>query len=208
MIERAWSPTDIERAKFKELEFEGEWLREIGKPEITGSWIIMGPPKNGKTSFAMMVAKYLTNFGRVYYNSIEEGFSKTIQLAFKRVDMSETKGKLILAQENFNQMYTRLSRHKSPDIVIIDSLQFMELEFSEYKKLKVDFANKIFIFISHVDGRKPEGKTAQRIWRDANVIARVEGRRAFIESRFEPDGVGYIDIDAEFANNYWQGQSK
>jgi len=208
MIERAWSPTDIERAKFKELEFEGEWLREIGKPQITGSWIIMGPPKNGKTSFAMMVAKYLTNFGRVYYNSIEEGFSKTIQLAFKRVDMSEAKGKLILAQENFNQMYTRLSRHKSPDIVIIDSLQFMELEFSEYKKLKVDFANKIFIFISHVDGRKPEGKTAQRIWRDANVIARVEGRRAFIESRFEPDGVGYIDIDAEFANNYWQGQSK
>lgn len=177
MIERAWSPTDIERAKFKELEFEGEWLEEIGKPEVTGSWVIMGPPKNGKTSFAMMVAKYMTTFGRVYYNSIEEGFSKTIQLAFKRVDMSSTKKKLILAQEGFEQMYARLSRHKSPDIIIIDSLQFMELQFDEYKKLKEDFPNKIFIYISHVDGRKPDGKTAQRIWRDANVIARVEGRR-------------------------------
>ena len=208
MIERAWSPTDIERAKFKELEFEGEWLEEIGKPEVTGSWVIMGPPKNGKTSFAMMVAKYMTNFGRVYYNSIEEGFSKTIQLAFKRVDMSSTKKKLILAQECFEQMYARLSRHKSPDIIIIDSLQFMELQFDEYKKLKEDFPNKIFIYISHVDGRKPDGKTAQRIWRDANVIARVEGRRAFIESRFEPQGKGYIDIDAEYANRFWQGQSK
>ena len=46
MIERAWSPTDIERAKFKELEFEGEWLKEIGKPEVTGRWVIIGPPKN------------------------------------------------------------------------------------------------------------------------------------------------------------------
>lgn len=208
MIERAWSPTDVERAKFNELEFDGEWLDEIGKPEMTGSWIIMGPPKNGKTSYAMMVAKYMTNFGRVCYNSIEEGLSKTIQLAFDRVDMSEVKGKLILVQEEFEKLHYRLKRHKSPDIVIIDSLQFMEMKFSEYKKLKEDFPNKIFIFISHVQGRTPEGRTAQRVMRDANVIVRVEGRRAFIESRFEPKGKGYMDVDANFAYKYWEGQTK
>lgn len=207
MIERAWSVEDIERSKFKELDFDGEWLREIGKPEMTGSWIIMGPPKNGKSTFAMMVAKYMTKFSRVYYNSIEEGRSKTIQLTQRRVGMKGTKG-FSLAKENFDQMYIRLSQPKSPNIVIVDSLQFMGLKFSEYKKLKEEFPDKIFIYTSHVDGRKPEGKVAQGIWRDSNVVARVEGRRAFIESRFEPNGKGYIDIDAEYANEYWQGQRR
>lgn len=206
MIERAYSVTDVYNAKFEELQFEGEWLQAIGKPEMTGSWFVFGPPKNGKTSFSMKLAKYMTNFGRVYYNSYEEGLSKTIQMAYKRVGMADVGGRIILKQESYEQMLKRLKRHKSPDIVFIDSVQFLEMKFKEYKTLKDTFPSKIFIYISHVQGRIPEGNTAQRIWRDANVIFRVEGRRAFVESRYEGDG--FIDIDAEFAMNYWQGQNK
>lgn len=206
MIERAWSPTDVERAKFNELDFEGEWLEAIGKPERTGTWIIKGPSKNGKTSFAMMLAKYLTNFGRVYYNSIEEGLSKSIKMAYNRVNMFEVNGKIILYKEDIKDMDKRLSRHKSPDFIFVDTIQFASMTIKEYKELKKKYPNKIFIYVSHVKGSLPDGRAAEFIMKDSNVIAHVEGRRAFFTTRYEGNGI--IDIDAEYANNYWQGQSK
>lgn len=203
---RAWSVADVYAAKFDELDFDGDWLMAIGKPERTGAWIVYGPPKNGKTTFSMMLAKYLSQFGRVYYNSVEEGLSKSITMAYERVGMIEVGGKVILEQESYEEMFFRLKKHKSPDIVFVDSVQFMEMKFKEYKELKASFPSKIFVFVSHINGRYPEGTVAMKIYRDANVVCRVEGRRAFIESRYEGDG--FIDIDADYANTYWQGQGK
>lgn len=205
-IERAWSVTDIYEAKFDELEFDGDWLRAIGKPERTGSWIIMGLTKSGKTTLSMMLAKYLTTFGRVYYNSIEEGKSKSIQEAYKRVGMIDAAGKMIMKKESYEKMITRLKRHKSPEFVFIDTVQFMEMKFREYKELKEMFPSKIFIYVSHMQGKQPDGITALKIMRDANVIVRVEGRRAFFVTRYE--GEGYIDIDTEYAVKYWLDKGK
>jgi hypothetical protein len=199
---QALSISKVLNAKFHTLEVDGEWSAAIGQPELTGSWMIYGAPKNGKTTFAMMLAKYLSKFVRVAYDSVEEGLSQSVQMAMERVGMKEVSGRVVLLdKEPIAELVKRLHRQKSPDVVVIDSVQFLDPSFSEYKKLKTAFPDKLFVYVSHVSGRQPEGQVAKRIWRDANVYFRIEGYRAFPVSRY--GGGGTIDIWAERAAEYW-----
>lgn len=201
-MKKALSVNNVIDAKFKTLDFDGAWLQAIGKPEPTGSWIIYGAPKNGKTTFAMQLAKYMSRFRRVAYDSVEEGLSLTMQMSMERTGMLEVGGRVVLLdRENVQELTARLDRHKSPDIVIVDSVQFLELKFSEYKMLKERYPHKLFIYISHVEGKVPEGNTARRIWRDANVAIRVDGFRAFPVGRY--GGEGYINVWEKKANEIY-----
>lgn len=199
---RAYSINNILNTKFKHLEFTDEWLDAIGEPQPTGTWFIYSEPKNGKTTFNMMLAKYVTRFGRVLYLSYEEGISSTIRKALIRVNMKEVGCKIAVADgENFDELTKRLDKHRSPDFIVIDSIQFSGLTWDDYKRLKFRYPRKVFIYISHVEKGKPDGKTAINIWRDANAIFRVEGFRAFPVSRF--GGGKPIDIWPKAAKEYW-----
>jgi len=199
---RAYSVKNVYDAKFKTLPFTDEWLDAIGEPELTGSMIILGPPKNGKTSFALQFAKYLTRFSRVAYNSVEEGLSRTMQMALSRVNMIEAGTRFVLLEkEGFDELIVRLDRHKSPNIVFIDSIQFMELSFDQYKTLKSRYPDKLIVYLSHVEGGKPDGAVAKRIWRDANVVLRVEGFKMFPVGRY--GGGAPIIISEQKAAEYW-----
>jgi hypothetical protein len=201
-MKRAYSVQNVKNAKFKTLDFDGVWLSAIGKPELTGTWFIYGDPKNGKTTFALMLAKYLTKFSRVAYNSVEEGLSLTMQMALERVGMEEVGGRFILLQkEEISELVERLDKHVSPDVVFLDSVQFADMNFSDYKMLKARFPHKLFVYISHKKGREPDGRTATRIWRDANVAFNVEGFRAFPVGRY--GGGESIDVNERMAEEYW-----
>lgn len=201
-MKRAYSVKNVMDAKFKTLKLGDKWQQAVGTPEMTGTWMIYGAPKNGKTTFAMMLGKYLTGFGRVAYDSVEEGLSLTIKRSLERVEMASIGSRfIILDKEGVEELTARLRRPKSPDIVIIDSVQFMDLRFMEYKALKKQFPHKLFIYISHVKGISPDGQAAKRIWRDANVYFRVEGYRAFPVSRY--GGGEAIDIWPSKAAEYW-----
>ena len=186
-MKRALSVKNILDKKHKELELEGVWLSAIGKPEMGGTWFVSGPSKNGKTSLTMMLTKYLTKFGRVYYNSFEEGDGLSIKKVMNRIGMKEVCGKWIMPDggtEEISDMIERLKRKKSPNIAVIDSVQFSEMKFSDYKYLKKTFPKKIFIYVSHVEGNLPQGEIARKIYKDACVTFRIEGFRAFPVSRY------------------------
>lgn len=201
-MKRAYSVRNVLDARFKSLPFEGEWLDAVGRPELGGSWMVYGMPKNGKTSLALMLAKYLCGFCKVAYNSVEEGLSLSMKAAIERTGMSEVGRKFVLLdKESVEDMAERLGRKRSPDVIVVDSVQFLGLKWSEYKELKERFPQKLFIYVSHVEGGKPEGSVAQKIWRDANVYIRVEGFRGFPVGRY--GGGASIDIDAEKAAAYW-----
>lgn len=201
-MRRAYSVSNVLTSRFRLLALDEPWRSAVGSPELTGTWMIYGAPKNGKTSFAMMLARCLAKFGRVAYNTVEEGLSQTIKAAVERAGLEDVQGRFILLdKESVEDMKERLGKHKSPDIVFIDSAQFIDMKFSEYKELKALFPRKLFIYVSHINGGQPDGQVAKRIWRDCNVYFRIEGFRAFPVSRY--GGGKSIDVCEERAAEYW-----
>lgn len=201
-IKRAVSVEEITKRNFIEMAFEGEFKESFGIPERSGVWLIWGNPGNGKTRFSMQLAKYITNFGRVAYNTLEEGARKSMQLAVVETNMCEvSKNFIILNREPIDELKERLRKRKSPDIIIIDSYQYTGLTKREYIELKEEFETKLFIFISHAEGKNPEGRSAKFVRYDADVKIRVEGYKAFPVSRYG-GGEAYT-IWHEGANQYW-----
>lgn len=183
---RAISIKELYTKKRNVMEFEGAWLDCMGRPERKGSIIIYGLSGNGKTRFAVLFAKYLTTFGRVVYNSIEEGDSATLARAFRQSGITQDEKKLtILNMESLPKLRERLSKQKSPDIIIIDSLQHWRIKPEEYKELVSEFDDKLFVFISHADGKEPAGAIGMAVKYDANVKIHVDRFVAFATTRCE-----------------------
>lgn len=171
--------------KFDELPFEGEWRNLVGLPELTGSWLIWGASGNGKTRFALQLCKEFARYCRVAYNSMEEGASKSMKKAFHEVGMGERRRRVILLDnEPISELKERLRMRRSPDVVVIDSVQYTGMTYRDYVQLRSEFRNKLFILISHADGKNPAGRTAKSIRFDAFVKIWVEGYKAFALSRY------------------------
>lgn len=200
-LKRAISVAEMYKMTFVEMPFEGEWLESFGEPERSGVWIIWGGSGNGKTSFAMQLAKHLTQYGKVAYNTLEEGARKSFQLALKRNHMLHVAKKFVILSEDITDLENRLDKRKSPDIVIIDSFQYCGLSKGAYKALKEKFPTKLFIFISHAEGKQPEGRAAKFVRYDADVKIWVEGYKAFVQSRF--GGGEPFTIYDKGAAEYW-----
>ena len=185
MTKRALTVRDIRNYRADTLPFDGAWLASVGTPEVTGSWLVWGGSANGKTRFALQLARYLSRFVRVAYNSLEEGLSLSMQRAIADVGMADAKRNFVLLdKEPLPDLVRRLERQRSPQAVIIDSLQYTGLTYADYRLLRDRFRNKLFIFVSHADGREPKGSVAKSIRYDAFVKIYVEGYRAYPQSRY------------------------
>lgn len=204
-FKRALSVKNVLEYSPEVLDFKGAWKDSIGLPELTGSWIIWGNSAQGKTRYALQLAKYLSEFRRVAYDSIEEGLSLSMQHAIIETGMSEASRRFIfLDKESIQDLRKRLrSKTKNcPEVIIIDSLQYSGLKYNEYKSLRDEFNNKLFIFISHAEGKEPKGAVARSVRYDAFVKIYVEGYKAFIQSRY--GGGKDYEIWEEGANQYWK----
>lgn len=155
-----------------------------GKPGVQGINHHWGASGNGKTRFAVMLANYLSTFKKVVYNSIEEGDSATLARAFQECGItSDNKNITILDRESLSDLEDRLSKHKSPDVVFVDSLQHWRITEVEYKDLVTKFNNKLFVFISHADGKEPSKAIGMAVKYDANVKICVDRFVATATSR-------------------------
>lgn len=205
-LKRAISVDELLKTKFKTMAFEGEFKEAVGTPEMSGSWIIWGQSGNGKTRFTLQLAKYMTKFGKVAYNSLEEGAKLSFKRAIQQTGMiSVAKRFIILKGETIEQLTERLSKQKAPNIIIIDSVQYTDLDKKGYKTLINSFPSKLFIFISHAEGKNPKGSTADAIRYDSDVKIFVQGYKAFVVSRFG-GGKPFI-IWEEGAMEYWKDKN-
>ena len=79
--------------------------------------------------------------------------------------------------------------------------QLPGMSYKEYQDLRDSFPNKLFVFISHADGRNPKGDVGKSVRYDANVKIYVEGYKAFPQSRY--GGGKAFTIWQEGAERYW-----
>lgn len=171
--------------KFEELPFEGIFKDSFGVPEDNFSMIIYGASGNGKTEGEVMICKELTKYGNVYFNSKEQGVSRSLQTSWIRNNMQEVDGKVQVAhKEPYEKMMVRLKRKKSAKIVFIDSIQHMGMTYEMWKELRSLFPKKIFVLISHAEGRRPQGAAAKAIEFDVDIKCYVKDFVMYVASRF------------------------
>ena len=189
------------KKKFELLPFSGLWQKSFGNPCKQFSMMIYGPSGEGKTTLAMQIGKELTNYGKVAYNSIEQGDSHTLQMIVEQnhIDMVSNKFQII-AGENLAELSVRLRKQRSPDFVIMDSIQYLNATKEEYFAFKKEFyPKKGIIYISHVEGKdldSVKGALAKSIWYDVDIQVPVKGFKGFPKKRLNGGGEEFI-INAE-----------
>ncbi|WP_264522172.1 hypothetical protein [Flavobacterium sp. N1994] len=203
---RAYSISNVLTKKFHPLEFEGEWEDTLGKPDKAFSAILYGGTSNGKTEAGVMIGKYLSNFGKVDYNSLEQGLSATIKDALIRNHMESCKNNFrLLDRMPFDELIKRFSKPKSADFLIVDSVQYLRITKAQYYQLKELMLSKGkgIIWVSQAKGKLPKGALADDIMFDVDLKLWVEGFKIFPEGRLNGGGEPFI-IWPEKAAKYWK----
>lgn len=173
--------------QFTILPMEGIYADCFGEPEDNFSMIIYGKSGNGKTEAEVMICKELTKFGNVYFNSTEQGISRSLQTSWIRNKMEEVDGKIQIAhKESYDTMITRLKRKKSAKVVFIDSIQHSGISYDMWKSLRLMFPKKIFVLISHAtpSGSEPKGAAAYDIKYDVDIKCQVLDFVLYPDGRF------------------------
>ena len=184
---RKLSPKELRNLRQNLLPFEGKWERFMGRPEDTGTWIVWGQSYNGKTRFVLQLAKYIAELGRkVAVVSLEEGNGQSIRRAFEENCMESVNQRVSLWFDmDLDDLKRELRKQRSPKVVVIDSLQYLGLNYAGYKHLKEEFSDKLLILVSHANSKNdPRGNTAEQVRYDAMVKIQVSCFRAKANSRY------------------------
>jgi len=188
--------------KFRTFDFDGIWKDTMDNPEATGGWIIHGDEKQGKSTFALMLANYLTRFGKVLYISAEEGISKHFIKTMQRMGLDDKNRNFNIGEyQEWGELEERFKKRQCQKIIFIDNISkyIDEISKATLKKLLIDHPDKLIIFISHEERKLPD-TAAGRFWRKmSKVIVRVEGLKAFVSGRCTG---GELIIDEERAMLY------
>lgn len=185
------------------IQLDGAWGDCLGEIDRTGVVLVWGQSGNGKSSAVMSLAKELTKHGKVLYVSLEEGFALSFQNTLRRYHMQECGTRFqVVTGEDMEQLSKRLAKRRSADFVVIDSFQYSQLNYKRYVEFKKKHSNKLIIFVSHADGRKPAGRAAEWVKYDADQKIWVEGYKAISNGRYIGNTGEYI-IWEKGAREYW-----
>ncbi len=208
-ISRAFTIDNIRTKKFTGVKFKNEWADAIGDNiPLRDNWMIFGGSGSGKTTMMLRLVKYLAQFKPILYNSLEEGLSPSIQLAFKKNGLFDLPNNRIhLVSEDIDALTERLAKPRSRSIVVIDSVPYANINWRKYQAFTRQFPNKLFIWVEQKHRTKdaPSTTIGDRIWYDSMVKIRTECFRAFVISRLREraDAPDFIDIWPEKAQAYF-----
>jgi energy-coupling factor transporter ATP-binding protein EcfA2 len=171
--------------KYPTYDFTPELISIIGDAEKNFKMIVWGQSGNGKTTFVANLCKILTAYGKVYYNSVEQGEGKSIQDMARlcKLDQCEKGSFVIGDRDTFDEMVIKLETNRCR-FAVIDSAQYMDLSIVQYKFLIQKFKRKSFIIISWEKGSEPKGEAAQAMRYMVDIKCRVHKGIAYVDSRF------------------------
>lgn len=178
------STTDFVNARFNKMGFTGRWLSLIGDPCENFKMMVYGSAGNGKSTFCLLFAKYLSqNLGKkVLYIASEEKFGYTLQEKIKRLNV---------ANDNFyiaDRIPLDLGEY---DVVFFDSVNDLGIEPDELNEITEGIAS-VAIFQCTKDGDYRGGSEFKH---DADVVIKVENMVATIDGKNRFGGA----VGAQFA---------
>lgn len=206
-LKKVFTVKEVLQRKVKRIAFSGKMYDSFGNPEKIGVWIVWGQSASGKSDFVIQLAKALSQFGRVLYNSLEEGVSKSFQDKIKRHELNKNKIDIISADQKELNTYFSERPTRKYSTVIIDSLQYFGFTYNDYKNFKKEHADKAVVFVSHAEGKQPAGRVGKQVLYDAYMKIYVEGYKAFCIGREIGENGGEFTIWEQGAKKYW-GNSK
>lgn len=178
------STTDFVNARFNKIGFTGRWLSLIGDPCENFKMMVYGESFNGKSTFCLLFAKYLSqSLGKkVLYIASEEKFGYTLQEKIKRLNV---------ANDNFyiaDRIPLDLGEY---DVVFFDSVNDLGIDHVELKEIADGIAS-VAIFQCTKDGDYRGGSEFKH---DADVVIKVENMVATIDGKNRFGGI----VGNEFA---------
>lgn len=177
----------MERRKFRFIEgISAEMQQCIGQLTRPFVMIVWGQSGHGKSNFVMQMVYELRSVGKVLYLSLEEGLEASFmnKIAMHLQDKEGLRIRFSDASMKLDGLIKMLDKQRSANLIVVDSLQYLGISYTDYKHLKERYPSKSWIFISHAKGNYPAGKTADKIRYDAGVKIRVQGKVAFPASRY------------------------
>lgn len=186
MAKQAVSVEQIMRTNFKTFPLTGPLSELLGTPEQTGHWFVYGESGHGKTTLLMQMAKVLSEYKKVEYNTLEEGARLSMKLALAENKMHECKkGRFsVLDKMPMEELELRLSKPRSAKVVIVDSLQYTFIDKKQFAEIDRRFGSThLFIWNSHASGKNPVGALAEAIMFHADQKIYVSNFTAYSKSR-------------------------
>ena len=117
--------------------------------------------------------------------------------------MDEIGCRLTLVNETAEELSARLRQKKSPNVVVIDSIQYLGVKFEDVRQLKVLHPGKLFIYVSQAISGNPAGSVAVKTTYEASLKIMVEGFIAYSKGRFFGPKGRYI-VWEQGAERYYQ----
>lgn len=207
-IKRALTTRNVYEAQNESLPLDGVWEKAFGKQDFGGAWLIYGREKNGKTTFALMFARYLSLQDPVLYISAEENPKTTnFQRSMRRAGITVADRNLrFLPYLDFDDITATLHKRRAPCIVFLDNLTKYRRKVrpDRLTDLLDEFPKTTFIFLGHENPKdgEPLGALAFECKIFGAMIIRVEGLVARVMGRGDADGE--LVIDEERASLYYR----
>lgn len=146
--------------RFQFLPISEKWAATLGKVPHNFIAVVYGFSGNGKTEFVVQLVKMLAQLGKkVGWLSYEQRHGSDFQMSTKRNNMEEVSGMfypidpIAAIPEGVSlieDLDSYLKKRNSPDVVVIDSIDYTGFGWEEYVMLKNRYGHKkTFIFIAH-----------------------------------------------------------
>lgn len=188
--------------RFDTVRLSEEWDNCIGSVPLTGIWFVWGNSGNGKTSAVVSLCRELAAYGKVLYNSREEGMSLTMQTTLRRYGIPDLGARFRISDMTIGELDEYIAQPRSPQIIVIDSFQYADFNYRRFRNFCDRHSGKLLIFVSRANGTRPEGRAAVSAMYDASLKLWIEGHTAFSKGRFI-GRTGVCKIWPEEADRYW-----
>lgn len=176
------SGSELSNYKFPTYKFDDEWYELIGNPSKNFHAMVFGEPKSGKSIFCMQWAAYLSeSFGEVLYIASEEGFGATLK---DKVDQWAGGGNQNLKFANFKGYDSIAENCEGMDFVIIDSINYANIDVEELEELKRMYPRTAFITILQAT-KDGNFRGSQEYAHNCDIVIQVANGVAYQKGRFQ-----------------------